>query len=107
MADTNGSMTAPAVREVELDLADFTQRFTPRELRLIKEHTGRSFSEILSDDESDDRFTVLAWLKARRDGQGIEWEDMDDVVIVLANSAVDPTTVLRDAISQPSAATGA
>ena len=107
MADSNGSMTTPTVREIELDLADFTMRFTPRELRLIREHTGRSYSEILNDDASDERFTVMAWLKARRDGTEIDFDDMDDVVIVLANSAVDPTSVLRDAISQHSAATGA
>jgi len=100
-------MTTPAggVAEVELDLAEMTMRFTPRELRLIREHIGRSYSEIVADDTSDDRFTVMAWLKARRDGHPLEWEDMEDVVITITNSAVDPTSVLRDAISQSSAAT--
>jgi len=108
MAEANGSMTTPQVREIELDLVEsMSQRFTPRELRMIKENTGRSLSEILADDTSDERFTVIAWLKARRDGHDIDWADMDDVIISLTNSAVDPTTVLRDAISQSSAATGA
>ena len=105
MAAGNGSMTAPEVLTVEIDLVDLTVRFTPRELRLIRENTGRSYSEIVADDTSDDRFTVMAWLKARRDGHALDWEQMDDVVISITNSAVDPTSVLRDAISQSSAAT--
>jgi hypothetical protein len=105
MADSNGSLTGSPVLTVEIDLVDLTVRFTPRELRLIREHTGRSYSEIVADDSSDDRFTVMAWLKARRDGHDLDFEEMEDVVISITNSAVDPTTVLRDAISQSSAAT--
>lgn len=104
MAESNGSLTT-LPEEIELDLADMAVRFTPRELRLIREHTGRSYSDIVADETSDDRFTVMAWLKARRDGHPLDWEQMEDVVISITNSAVDPTSVLRDAISQSSVAT--
>ena len=106
MADTNGAVAVlPA--EVTLDVVEaMTPRFTPRELRIIKEQLGRSFSEVLSDDEGDEKYVVLAWLKLRRDGYDVTLEQMDDIVVSLSNSAVDPTTVLRDTISQRSAASG-
>ena len=106
MADTNGAVTVlPA--EVTLDVVEaMSPRFTPRELRAIKDQLGRSFSEVIADDDGDEKYVVLAWLKLRRDGYDITLADMDDVVVSLSNSAVDPTTVLRDTISQRSAATG-
>jgi hypothetical protein len=92
MAETNGTLGMAEQAEITLDIKDLDMRFTPRELRLIREHTGRSYSQIMADEESDDRFTVAAWLKARRDGQDIGWEDMDDVLISITNTGVDPTT---------------
>jgi hypothetical protein len=68
-----------------------TPRFTPRELRTIKEHTGQSFTQILADDTTDDKFTVIAWLKLRRDGHDIGWDEMDDVVIEIGGTVPDPT----------------
>ncbi len=106
MADSNGvsATTDSGLREIVIDTGDLAIRFTPRELRLIREHTGRSYSEISADETSDDRFTVMAWLKARRDGHPVDWDDMDDIVISITNSAVDPTTAVQAAISRSSAA---
>lgn len=82
-------------------------RFTPRELREIKEHLGRTFSQILSDEDTDDKFVVLAWLKLRRDGHDVDWDDMDDVIVSLVpDQPPDPTNGRPPATSPGSAATG-
>lgn len=95
--------------EVELTTSDVAKpRFTPRELRLIKEQVGRSFTQVMSDEESDDRFVVFAWLKLRRNGHGLDWDDMDDVVITISGEPdVDPTNGQPAKTSPRSAATGA
>jgi hypothetical protein len=80
-------------------------RFTPRELRMIKEHLGRSFTQILTDDDSDDKFTVMAWLKLRRDGHDLDWREMDDVVITIGGSP-DPTSGPASTTSPRSASSG-
>ena len=83
-----------------------TPRFTPRELRMIQEHTGRSFSQIVTDEDSDEKFVLVAWLKLRRDGYQVGWDDMDDIVIQIGGSA-NPTTEQPATTSPPSATTGA
>jgi hypothetical protein len=104
LADT--ALAAPT--EVVLSTTEVSKpRFTPRELRLIREQTGRSFTQIMADDDSDDRFVVFAWLKLRRDGHDLEWADLDDVVISLTTAEPDPTNGRPPTISPPSAATGA
>lgn len=104
MADT--ALTLPA--EVVLSTAEVSNpRFTPRELRLIHEQTGRTFTQIMSDEESDEKFVVFAWLRLRRDGHQLDWADLDDVVISLTTSQADPTNGRPDKTSPPSAATGA
>jgi len=81
-------------------------RFTPRELRMIQEATGRSFSAILTDEASDEKFTALAWLKLRRDGVALDWGDMDDVIIVIQAPESDPTSGPPSTTSRPSAPSG-
>jgi hypothetical protein len=100
------ALTLPA--EVVLSTAEVANpRFTPRELREIKEQTGRSFTQIMSDEESDEKFVVFAWLRLRRDGHQIEWADLDDVVISLTTGEPDPTNGRPPTTSPRSAATGA
>jgi hypothetical protein len=103
------AVTGIAVREVELTTGDVARpRFTPRELRLIKEQVGRSFTQVMSDEESDDRFVVFAWLKLRRDGHQLDWSDMDDVLITISSDQPpDPTNGQPATTSPRSAATGA
>jgi hypothetical protein len=94
--------------EVELTTAEVARpRFTPRELRLIKEQLGRSFTEVMADETSDDRFVVFAWLKLRRDGHDLSWEQMDDVLITLSGETPDPMNGRPASSSPPSAGTGA
>lgn len=77
-------MTGVLPDEVVLGKAEIARpRFTPRELRLIKEQTGHSLSELLSDEHSDDKFVVFGWLKLRRMGFDLEWPEMDDIVLSL------------------------
>jgi hypothetical protein len=82
--------TAPT--EVELRAEELAApRFTPRELRRIKEETGRSFTQLVADDESDEKLTVLAWLKLRREGFTGDLAELDDTVISLVSEPPDPT----------------
>jgi hypothetical protein len=99
---------ARAPREVTLRVEEMTSpRFTPRELRLVKEHTGRAFTALVADDESDEKLTVLAWLKLRRDGFLGTLADLDDTVITLETGASeDPTSEPAPTPSPPFAGTG-
>jgi hypothetical protein len=108
LADTD-LIAAPT--EVVIHRADMANpRFTPRELRLIRETLGRSFSSVLADEESDDKFVVLAWLKLRRDGHELAWEEMDDVVLTFVTAepeaAPDPMNGQPPTISPRSAGSG-
>jgi len=105
LADT--TLTLPA--EIELKTSEVgNPRFTPRELRMIREQTGRTFSQAMGDENSDDKFVIFAWLKLRRDGHDVSWEDMDDVVISITGiTEPDPTNGQLPKTSPLSAATGA
>lgn len=92
-------------REVEIR-RDLDMRFTPRELRAIKEATGRSLIQTIGDDESDERFTVFAWLKLRREGYDLSLADMDDVIIAIIGDEPDPTIAPRSETSPHSAGSG-
>jgi len=82
-------------------------RFTPRELRMIKEAFGRSFWEVMQDD-TDDKFVMLAWLKLRREGHELGVDDLDDTIIQISpdQTQVDPTSADTSRDSPASAATG-
>ena len=82
-------------------------RFTPRELRIIKEQLGRSFMQLVQDDGDDEKFAVMAWLKLRREGYDLDYTDMDDVVITIGGTSLDPTNEQPDTTSPHSAASGA
>src|SRR4029077_17061454 len=69
MTATYGMTNGALPDEVTLRAAEIANpRFTPRELRLIREHTGVSLSKLLADEDSDDKFVVFGWLKLRRMG---------------------------------------
>lgn len=112
MAESVLNLRAAAERpdSVQLYQEDFAQMsFTGRELAAIKQHTGKSLSELLDDEHSDERFLVFAWLKLRREGHHLEWDDMLDVVVKISPraSAADPTKAGPSDSSPASAATGA
>ena len=110
MADTNPAVShlpRSLPTEVELRISrSQNPRFTPRELRTIGEHYGRSFAAIVGDD-ADEKFAILAWLQLRRDGHDLTLDDMDDIVIhVVVDVAVDPTSGMPLSTSPPSATSG-
>lgn len=96
---------------VRLYKADLTQiGFTGRELAQIREHTGKSLSTLLADEDGDDKFLVLAWLKLRREGHAIAWDDMLDVVVDFrptVETAEDPPNAQPSTPSPPSVTSGA
>jgi len=80
-------------------------RFTPRELRLIREYTGHSLTDLLGDEHGDDKFTVFGWLKLRRLGIDVDWSDMDDIVLSFdMNDPVPDPTNGRPVTTLPSSA---
>jgi hypothetical protein len=88
--------------------------FTPRELRTIYEATGRSWSALMAEAqdteaEDSDRWKAIAWLRLRRRGSTIEWEQMDDVVIRILPDEEEgnPTSGGPPTSSPDSAGTGA
>ena len=111
MAEPVTHLPQPQPQTVTLLKDDMaTVKFTPRELRVIKEQTGRSLGEVMADETSDDKFVVLAWMKLRRTGSPLDWDEMDDVLIELKpgdEQPVDPTNAEPSTSSPASAATGA
>ena len=70
--------------------------FTPRELKLIRKASGRSWTQIMADEDDDEKFTVLAWLKLRREGFELEYTEMEDVVIKISGEEqANPTSEKR------------
>ena len=109
MADTmtNGRVGVDVVRLYKEDLTQIG--FTGRELAQIKQHTGKSLSTLLADEDGDDKFIVLAWLKLRREGRPVEWDDMLDIVVDFqpTEARVDPTNAAPSTPSPPSVTSGA
>lgn len=59
-------------------------RMTPNQIRALKAETGRSLTELLSEDADDgDRFQAIAWLQLRRQGVNAHWDDVGDIEIQL------------------------
>jgi hypothetical protein len=109
LAEPVTHLHAPTPESVVLYLDDVqAPRFTPRELDAVRASLGRSFGQILADQDTDDKFAVLAWLKLRRTGVDIDFDAIRDVVIELHPEAqdVDPTSVVPPTTSPPSATTG-
>ena len=105
---TNGAVGAPTV--VRLYKEDLTQiGFTGRELALIREHTGKTLSSVLADEDGDDKFIVLGWLKLRREGRDVTFDDMLDVVVDFrpVEATVDPQNAPPSTPSPPSVTSGA
>jgi hypothetical protein len=105
-AGVNGSTPQTVILFKE----DLTQiGFTGRELAAIREHTGKSLSALLGDEEGDDKFIALAWLKLRREGHEIDWDAMLDIVVDFrpTGSAADPQPAPPSTPSPASAISGA
>ena len=84
---------------------------TPNEMRMLKEKTGKSLTELLGGDMEDmdgapDRIQSLVWIELRRQGYDIEWEQAGDVLPELEEAVPDPTSGESSTTSPPSATTG-
>jgi hypothetical protein len=108
MAETVTEIHPPAQLPAKVVIStNYTPQFTPRELDMIRDQTGRSYSQIVGDDDSDDRLVVTAWLKLRRDGHQVTLEQMKDVLIELSGGDADPTSSEPSTSSSTSAGSGA
>lgn len=70
---------------------------TPNEMRLVREMTGRTLTDLLGGDENDmdatpDRIQTLIWVQLRRDGFDPSWEDAGDVLPTYLQEPPDPTS---------------
>jgi len=107
MAETVTEIHPPARIPERVTIAgDYLPAFTPRELEMIREQTGRAWTVLMGDDDSDERLVVTAWLKLRRSGHDLRLADMADVVIELVSGPPDPTSEGPSSSSSPSAGSG-
>lgn len=113
MAEPEMTPDSPPVRAVPPPLPDVVRiagdsklRFTPRELRLIREQTGQTLTDLMQEEV----VTLTAWLKLRRNGwPDVQWSDLDDLDIeFVATEAdvADPLSGPPTTTSPPSAGTG-
>lgn len=105
-SSSSSSNDRPLPAEVILRADELEVAFTPRELRMVKDTLGRSWSQITGDETTDEKFVVQAWLKLRREGYEVELGALDDVVIRVDVSEVDPTSAELSMSSPPSAGSG-
>lgn len=81
-----------------------TPRLTPNELRLLKAVTGRALQEVMGDEA--DAMQAMVWLRLRRAGYVVTWEQAGDVEADLSEDEPDPTSGGPSPRSPVSAATG-
>ena len=100
MAATQNGLTLPA--EVTLQASEAEVKFTPRELRMIREFYGRSFTQIVSDDDTDEKFSVFAWLKLRRAGYDVHTSShLGDALILMRVTRFDLVLVGPELSASP------
>jgi len=102
----------PPVRAVPNPLPSVVQigsntrlRFTPRELRMIREQTGQTLTDLMQDEP----LTLSAWLSLRRNGYpDVRWDELDDVEmeLVASEETRDPLPGPPSTTSPPSAGIG-
>jgi hypothetical protein len=80
----------PLPAEIVLRPEGLEVAFTPRELRMIKEAVGRTWSQIVADEEGDDKYPVMAWLRLRREGYDVTLDQLDDIVIRVPTTPEEP-----------------
>ena len=65
-----------------------TPRLTPNELRMLKVTTGRTLQELFADEA--DAMQAMVWVKLRREGFSVSWDQAGDVEADMADAPVDP-----------------
>jgi hypothetical protein len=81
-----------------------TPRLSPNELRTLKVLTGRTLQELFSDEA--DAMQSMVWVKLRREGYTVTWEQAGDVEAEMGADPADPTKLGSSQMSLPSADTG-
>jgi hypothetical protein len=90
--------------EVLLSADSIALRLTPREMRML-EAMGKSFAALLGEDAKEsDRTQTIAWIKLRREGFDVTWEQVEDIVVGFKEP--DPTSGGDSTSSPPSVSTG-
>ena len=87
------------------------QSMTPNEMRALKEHTGRSLTELLGGDTENmdlapDRIQAMVWVALRRAGHDPAWDEAGDVIPDMTEEPPDPTNPASSSSSFTSAAGG-
>lgn len=81
----NGSKAVPASIQVTAQ-----PRLSPNELRLLKAVTGKSLGELFGDEA--DAMQAMVYLRLRRDGYSLSWDEAGDVQADMAPEVpADPT----------------
>jgi len=82
-----------------------TPRLTPNELRVLKVTTGRTLQELFADEA--DAMQAMVWVKLRREGFSVSWDQAGDVEADMADAPVDPTNAPVSQTSPRSVDSGA
>ncbi len=101
-AETNGA-AAPAGLPATVQVGG-TPRLTPNELRFLKVATGRSLQDLFGDEA--DAMQAMVWVKLRRLGHLVTWDQAGDVEADMSETPVDPMNAGPLPTSPLSAATG-
>jgi hypothetical protein len=99
MAVTSNGDTLPTTVQV-----GGTPRLTPNELRFLKVATGRTLQDLFADEA--DAMQAMVWIKLRREGHTVTWEQAGDVEADMTETPVDPTNGPVSLTSPPSAVSG-
>ena len=77
--------------EVLID-GDNPPRHTPNEVRLLKQMTGKTFTDLAGETaDFEDQEQVMAWMQLRRDGYEPTWDEVGDMLIQVVKKPEDPT----------------
>lgn len=94
LTDNGTADAAPALEADALPtsvMVGGTPRLTPNEIRVLKAVTGRTLQDVFSDEA--DVMQAMVWLKLRRAGYKVSWEQAGDVEADMTGEPVDPTKV--------------
>lgn len=109
MSTTEYEVGAPEELDGARPLPEFVTltrapRMSANEMRTLKAMTGRPLDELMSDPA--DTMQALVWLKLRREGYRVTWEQAGDVQGDTSGEAPDPTSSGGSTSLPPSAGSG-
>jgi hypothetical protein len=91
--------------KLKLSTTEVDVRLTPNEMRHMREATGKQLTELLGEGaEESDRIQAIIWVKLRREGYELTWEQAGDILPEFEEP--DPTSGDEPSSSPPSAGSG-